>query len=85
VLRGNFLTQLPTPGLWVSNFYLHITAKKQRSLAYASDRDVAVSRDGRIVWVTALQSNALLGFSVAALPDDPAHALRAVVRVGSER
>jgi DNA-binding beta-propeller fold protein YncE len=45
---------------------------------------VAVSPDGRTVWVTALQSNALLGFSAAALPDDPAHALRAVVRVGSE-
>ncbi len=45
---------------------------------------VAVSPDGRTVWVTALQSNALLGFSAAALRDDPAHALRAVVRVGSE-
>ncbi len=45
---------------------------------------VAVSPDGRTVWVTALQSNALLGFSAAALLDDPAHALRAVVRVGSE-
>lgn len=45
---------------------------------------VAVSPDGSTVWVTALQSNALLGFSAAALPDDPSRALRAVVRVGSE-
>lgn len=45
---------------------------------------VAVSPDGNTVWVTALQSNALLGFSAAALVDDPLHALRAVVRVGSE-
>ena len=45
---------------------------------------VAVSPDGGTVWVTALQSNALLGFSVASLRDDPSRALRAVVRVGSE-
>ena len=45
---------------------------------------VAVSPDGSTVWVTALQSNALLGFSAARLRDDPSHALQAVVRVGSE-
>jgi DNA-binding beta-propeller fold protein YncE len=45
---------------------------------------VAVSPDGSTVWVTALQSNALLGFSAAALADDHSRALRAVVRVGSE-
>jgi DNA-binding beta-propeller fold protein YncE len=45
---------------------------------------VAVSPDGRTVWVTALQSNALLGFSAADLLGDPSRALRAVVRVGSE-
>jgi DNA-binding beta-propeller fold protein YncE len=45
---------------------------------------VAVSPNGSTVWVTAQESNALLGFSVASLRDDPAHALRAVVRVGSE-
>jgi DNA-binding beta-propeller fold protein YncE len=45
---------------------------------------VAVSPDGSIVWVTALQSNALLGFSAADLRDDPSHALQAVVRVGAE-
>ncbi|HUC21982.1 MAG TPA: YncE family protein [Streptosporangiaceae bacterium] len=45
---------------------------------------VAVSPDGSTAWVTALQSNELLGFSAAALRDDPAHALRAAVRVGSE-
>jgi DNA-binding beta-propeller fold protein YncE len=45
---------------------------------------VAVSPDGRTVWVTALQSNALLGFSAADLLGNPSRALRAVVRVGSE-
>jgi DNA-binding beta-propeller fold protein YncE len=45
---------------------------------------VVASPDGRTVWVTALQSNALLGFSVAKLRDDPAQSLAAVVRVGSE-
>jgi DNA-binding beta-propeller fold protein YncE len=45
---------------------------------------VAVSPSGSTVWVTAQESNALLGFSVASLRDDPARALRAVVRVGSE-
>jgi DNA-binding beta-propeller fold protein YncE len=45
---------------------------------------VAVSPDGSTVWVTALQSNALLGFSAAGLRDKPARALQAVVRVGSE-
>jgi DNA-binding beta-propeller fold protein YncE len=45
---------------------------------------VAVSPNGSIVWVTALQSNALLGFSATSLRDDSARALRAVVRVGSE-
>lgn len=42
---------------------------------------VAVLPDGGTVWVTALQSNALLGFSAAALTDDHSRALRAVVRV----
>jgi DNA-binding beta-propeller fold protein YncE len=45
---------------------------------------VAVSPDGSIVWVTALQSDALLGFSAADLRDDPSRALQAVVRVGPE-
>ncbi|MBR7836792.1 beta-propeller fold lactonase family protein [Actinospica durhamensis] len=45
---------------------------------------VAVSPDGGTVWVTALQSNALLAFSTTDLERDPNLALRAVVRVGSE-
>ncbi len=45
---------------------------------------VAAAPDGRTVWVTAPQSNALLAFSVADLFSDPSHALQAVVRVGSE-
>jgi DNA-binding beta-propeller fold protein YncE len=45
---------------------------------------VAVSPDGSTVWVTALQSNALLAFSAAALRQDPSRALRAVIRTGSE-
>ncbi|MGO8894518.1 MAG: YncE family protein [Streptosporangiaceae bacterium] len=45
---------------------------------------VAVSPDGSTVWVTALQSDALLGFSAADMRADSSRALRAVVRVGSE-
>ena len=45
---------------------------------------VAVSPDGGTVWVTALQSDALLGFSAARLRGDPSRALQAVARVGSE-
>jgi DNA-binding beta-propeller fold protein YncE len=45
---------------------------------------VAVSPDGKTLWVTALQSNALLGYSTTVLERDPARALRAVVRVGSQ-
>lgn len=45
---------------------------------------VAASPDGRTVWVTALQSNALLAFSAMRLRTDPAAALTGVVRVGSE-
>jgi 6-phosphogluconolactonase (cycloisomerase 2 family) len=45
---------------------------------------VAVSPDGRTVWVTARLSDALLGFSAADLLGDPSRALQAVVRVGSE-
>jgi DNA-binding beta-propeller fold protein YncE len=45
---------------------------------------VVVSPDGRTVWVTALQSNALLAFSAANLESGPSNALKAAVRVGSE-
>jgi len=45
---------------------------------------VAVAPSGSTVWVTALQSDALLGFSAPDLVADPAQALRAVVPVGSE-
>jgi DNA-binding beta-propeller fold protein YncE len=41
-----------------------------------------VSPDGRTVWVTARESNALLGFVAAKLLTDPSHALSADVRVG---
>ncbi len=43
---------------------------------------VAVSPDGRVVWVTARESDALLAFSAAALVSDPKHALLARVRIG---
>jgi DNA-binding beta-propeller fold protein YncE len=44
---------------------------------------VAVSPSGKTIWVTALQSDALLGFAAAPRPESPP-ALRAVVRVGAE-
>lgn len=43
---------------------------------------VAVSADGKTVWVTARGSDELLAFSAAKLRGDPAHALLASVRVG---
>jgi DNA-binding beta-propeller fold protein YncE len=43
---------------------------------------VALSPDGRTVWVTARASDELLGFSAARLRSDPKHALVAAVRVG---
>ena len=43
---------------------------------------VVASPDGRIVWVTARESDQLLAFSAAKLRSDTAHALLAAVRVG---
>jgi len=40
------------------------------------------SGHGKVIWVTARQSDALLGFSAAKLRTDPAHALIARVKVG---
>ncbi len=45
---------------------------------------VAVSGDDKTVWVTARESNYLLGYSASALRDDPASALIAKVHVGKE-
>jgi DNA-binding beta-propeller fold protein YncE len=44
---------------------------------------VALSPDGGTAWVTAQESNALLAYSTADLRHDPAHALLAVIPVGS--
>jgi YVTN family beta-propeller protein len=41
-----------------------------------------VSADGKTIWVTARQSNAVLAFSAARLVNDPRHALLTWVRVG---
>jgi DNA-binding beta-propeller fold protein YncE len=43
---------------------------------------VITSADGRVVWVTARESDTLLGFSAARLRADPAHSLVARVQVG---
>ncbi|HEY0716555.1 MAG TPA: YncE family protein, partial [Streptosporangiaceae bacterium] len=43
---------------------------------------VIASSDGRTVWVTSRESNALLGFSASRLVTDPGHALEAQVDVG---
>lgn len=45
---------------------------------------VAVAADGAVVWVTARDGNALLGFSTLALRRDPLHALVSVTRVGEQ-
>lgn len=44
---------------------------------------VVVSNGGRIVWVTARESDQLLAFSAARLISDPSHALLASIRVGA--
>jgi hypothetical protein len=61
-----------------------LSAVLARTAAGCQAVRVAVSPDGSTVWVTALQSNALLGYSAASLRADPSRALRAVVPVGSE-
>ena len=43
---------------------------------------VVTSADGKVVWVTARGSDAVLGFSAAALRSDPRHALLTQVQVG---
>jgi len=43
----------------------------------------AVSPDGKVLWVTARESNSLLAFSASRLPTHPQHALLASVRVGT--
>ena len=43
---------------------------------------VVTSADGKVVWVTARGSDAVLGFSAAALRTDPGHALLTRVQVG---
>jgi DNA-binding beta-propeller fold protein YncE len=55
-----------------------------RAVAACAPARVAVSADGTVVWVTARDGNALLGFSAVALPRDPAHALVSVTRVGEQ-
>jgi DNA-binding beta-propeller fold protein YncE len=54
--------------------------------AYAGCSPVRVitSADGSVVWVTARESDRLLGFSAARLRSDPAHSLVASVVVGEE-
>ncbi len=65
----------------------HAETTTQRSviatvLAGCNPVRVAVSPDGSTVWVTARESDALLGFASSELLTDPAHALIADVQVG---
>jgi serine/threonine protein kinase/DNA-binding beta-propeller fold protein YncE len=80
-------TAVPSEGL-LSVVNLHkAEVKPARSVvanatAGCSPVRVITSADGSVVWVTARESNALLGFSAAKLRSDPAHALIARVGVG---
>ena len=58
------------------------TAFVSSAKAGCSPSQVLTSADGSTVWVTARDSNALVGFSAAKLPADSKHALVAVVAVG---
>ena len=51
-------------------------------IAGCSPVRVIASKDNKVVWVTARESDALLGFSAPKLQSDPAHALIARVGVG---
>ncbi len=53
-----------------------------RTAAGCNPVRVITSDNGRVVWVTARASDALLAFSASKLRADPAHALLADVRVG---
>jgi DNA-binding beta-propeller fold protein YncE len=55
-----------------------------RAAAACAPVRVAVSPDGKTVWVTARDGNALLGFSALALQRDTARALASVTRVGPQ-
>lgn len=46
---------------------------------------LTVSADGRVVWVSVRDSNAVLAFSASRLRSDPRHAALAAVRVGAAR
>ena len=58
------------------------SAKLGQVAAGCSPARVAVSPDGKTIWVTARESNYLLGFSASMMLSDPAHALIAKVQVG---
>ena len=58
------------------------SAVVMKAIAGCQTNRVAISPDGQDLWVTAVGSNALLGFSTAKLLSDPAHALIARVAVG---
>jgi DNA-binding beta-propeller fold protein YncE len=59
------------------------TSVKATVDAGCSPARVLTSADGKTVWVTARDSNAVLGFSASKLLTDSSHALVANVRVGS--
>jgi serine/threonine-protein kinase len=59
------------------------TAVVAKATAGCGAARVITSSDGSVVWVTARQSDSLLGFSAAKLRSDPAHSLIALVPVGA--
>ena len=59
------------------------TARVSQATVACAPVRVAVSPDGRTVWVTARDANSLLGFSAAGLRRDPGRALTSVTRVGA--
>ena len=80
-------TAVPSEGLLSVVNLRKAEAKPARSVvakatAGCSPVRVIISADGSVVWVTARESDALLGFSAAKLRSDPAHALIARVGVG---
>jgi serine/threonine protein kinase len=60
------------------------TAVRATVQAGCSPARIITGANGATVWVTARDSNSLLGFSASKLVSDPGHALVAQVRVGAE-
>jgi len=85
----NFVQDAPVPGKLTIIDVAKATTKGQQSAAVVSQAQagchparIIVTPDGKTIWVTARQSNVLLGYSSSLLRTSPGKALIAKVQVG---